>query len=93
MNHWCFRLRQATADDVLAMIGFMQIFGYKDPLSPVGWNISAEVQQLIGSLMTLGAMIASAFAGPFAAKFGRKSCIWVGCPCGQSLYQTLQKLT
>ncbi len=41
----------------LAMIGFMKVFGYAAPNTPVGWNISAEVQQLIGSLMTLGAMV------------------------------------
>jgi len=40
-----------------AMIGFMKVFGYAAPNTPVGWNISAEVQQLIGSLMTLGAMV------------------------------------
>jgi MFS transporter, SP family, sugar:H+ symporter len=62
-----------------AMIGFMQIFGYRDPATAVGWNISAERQQLISSLMTLGAVIASGLAGPLARKLGRKSCLWIAC--------------
>jgi MFS family permease len=64
---------------IQAMIGFMSVFGYKDPKSPVGYNISPEVQQLIGSLMTLGAVIASGLAGPLAWKLGRKSCLWAAC--------------
>lgn len=64
---------------IQAMIGFMEIFGYKDPETAIGWNISAEVQQLIGSLMTLGAVVASGLAGPLAWKLGRKSCLWIAC--------------
>jgi hypothetical protein len=30
-----------------------QVFGYVDPATPVGYNISLGVQQLITSLMTL----------------------------------------
>ena len=62
---------------IQAMIPFMAIFGYKDPKSPVGYNISPQFQQLIGSLMTLGAFIASGFSGPLAQILGRKSCLWV----------------
>jgi MFS family permease len=62
-----------------AMIGFMQIFGYREPDSPVGWNISPERQQLISSLMTLGAVVASGMAGPLSYKLGRKSCLWMAC--------------
>lgn len=35
------------------------------------------MQQLIGSLMTLGAVIASGLAGPLAWKLGRRHCIWL----------------
>lgn len=38
---------------------------------------TTEVQQLIGSLMTLGAVVASGLAGPLAAKLGRRHCIWL----------------
>lgn len=61
------------------MIPFMQIFGFREPASPVGWNISPEVQQLMGSLMTLGAVVASGLAGPLSAYLGRKSCLWIAC--------------
>ncbi|TKA45745.1 hypothetical protein B0A54_03430 [Friedmanniomyces endolithicus] len=64
---------------IQAMIGFMKVFGYAAPNTPVGWNISAEVQQLIGSLMTLGAMVGSGLAGPLAWKLGRKPCLWMAC--------------
>lgn len=61
------------------MVGFMKIFGYRAPETPVGWNISPEVQQLMGSLMTLGAVIASGLAGPLSWKLGRKMCLWLAC--------------
>lgn len=53
-----------------------QIFGYKDPETLLGWNISTERQQLISSLMTLGAFISSSFAGPIAKFMGRRGSIW-----------------
>jgi MFS transporter, SP family, sugar:H+ symporter len=57
----------------------MEVFGYKDPQSPIGWNISTQFQQLIGSLMTLGAFIASGLSGPLAQFLGRKACLWIAC--------------
>ncbi|KAF2092639.1 MFS transporter [Rhizodiscina lignyota] len=62
-----------------AMIGFLEVFGEKDPSSPIGWNISSGKQQLISSLMTLGAFIASGTAGFTAAYIGRKPSLWVAC--------------
>ena len=56
-----------------------QIFGYVDPETPIGYNITPGRQQLISSLMTLGAVIASGFAGPLAWKLGRKTCLWLAC--------------
>lgn len=53
-----------------------KIFGYKDPETLLGWNISTERQQLISSLMTLGAFISSSFAGPIAKFMGRRGSIW-----------------
>ncbi|KUI57776.1 putative glucose transporter rco-3 [Cytospora mali] len=58
-----------------AMIGFLQIFGYR-AATPLGWNISTERQQLISSLMTLGAFLSSSAAGPIASVMGRKTSIW-----------------
>jgi SP family sugar:H+ symporter-like MFS transporter len=40
-----------------------QVFGEVDPESPIGYNISPGRQQLISSLMILGAFISSTAAG------------------------------
>ena len=45
----------------------------------IGYNISSERQQLISSLMTLGAFITSATAGFGAAFYGRKVSLWLAC--------------
>ena len=50
-----------------------------DTASPVGYNIASEVQQLISSLMVLGAFVGSLGAGPTAVKMGRKQCLWIAC--------------
>lgn len=60
-----------------AMRGFLEVFGHPDPASPTGYNISPERQQLISSLMTLGAFLSSCSAGVFATKMGRRQCLWM----------------
>ncbi|KAK4235243.1 hypothetical protein C8A03DRAFT_46583 [Achaetomium macrosporum] len=60
-----------------AMIGFLRVFGYEDPSLPGGWNISTERQQLISSLMTLGAFLSSSLAGPIATVLSRKWSVWI----------------
>jgi len=62
-----------------AMPGFLKIYGYREPKSPSGWNISTERQQLISSLMTLGAIIGAGASGPLARLMGRKACLWSAC--------------
>ncbi|KAI0399726.1 MFS monosaccharide transporter-like protein [Xylaria palmicola] len=62
-----------------AMIGFLQVFGQEAPDTPLGWNINAERQQLISSLMILGAFISSSTAGFTAKYFGRKMSLWIAC--------------
>ncbi|KAH8805777.1 MFS transporter [Xylogone sp. PMI_703] len=62
-----------------AMVGFLKVFGYVDPSSPVGYNISTTAQQLISSLMTLGAFCGSLLAGPMAVGLGRKPSLWIAC--------------
>ena len=52
------------------------MFGYEDPNVPGGWNLSAERQQLISSLMTLGAFLSSSMAGPIAGVMSRRMTIW-----------------
>lgn len=58
------------------MVGFLQVFGYKDPKSKSGWNIATQPQQLISSFLTIGTIVGVLLAGPFAARFGRKPAIW-----------------
>ncbi|KAK3303816.1 general substrate transporter [Chaetomium strumarium] len=60
-----------------AMVGFLRVFGYEDPSLPGGWNISTERQQLISSLMTLGAFLSSSLAGPVATVLSRKWTVWI----------------
>lgn len=60
-----------------AMVGFLKVFGYKDPTRPLGWNIKTTPQQLISSLLNVGTIIGVLFTAPFAKYFGRKPGIWV----------------
>ncbi|KAI1187559.1 MFS monosaccharide transporter-like protein [Nemania serpens] len=62
-----------------AMVGFLQVFGSRAPDTRLGWNIDAERQQLISSLMILGAFISSSTAGFTARYFGRKLSLWIAC--------------
>jgi MFS transporter, SP family, sugar:H+ symporter len=60
-----------------AMVGFLQVFGYPDPASPNGYNISPTVQQLISSLMTLGAVVGSVLCGPIGMYLSRRQGLWL----------------
>lgn len=55
-----------------AMPGFLQVFGYKDPTAVFGYNIDSTVQQLISSLMSLGAFLTCALVGPVGKFLNRK---------------------
>jgi predicted MFS family arabinose efflux permease len=61
------------------MPGFLRIFGHEAPETPLGWNLSTERQQLISSLMTLGAFLSSGTAGVPSKKLGRRTCILIAC--------------
>ncbi|KAK3290268.1 general substrate transporter [Chaetomium fimeti] len=62
-----------------AMRGFLEIYGHKAPGTPLGWNLDTERQQLISSLMTLGAFISSGTAGIVATYISRRQCLWIAC--------------
>ncbi|KAI0832289.1 putative maltose permease [Hypoxylon sp. FL0890] len=62
-----------------AMVPFLQAFGQKDPSTPLGYNISSDRQQLIASLMVLGAFVSSSSAGFTAKWIGRKLSLWLAC--------------
>ncbi|KAJ5386999.1 Maltose permease [Penicillium cosmopolitanum] len=51
-----------------AMVGFLKVFGEPAPNTSLGWNIPHERQQLISSLMTLGAFVGSCSAGLYAGR-------------------------
>jgi MFS transporter, SP family, sugar:H+ symporter len=55
-----------------AMVGFLKVFGYAAPSSPIGWNISTVVQQLITSLMVIGGIVGSLIQGPLSTYIGRR---------------------
>lgn len=58
----------------------MQVFGYEipnaNPALPPTYGLQTERQQLISSLMILGAFVSSGLAGPTAAYLSRRMCIW-----------------
>lgn len=62
-----------------AMKGFLQVFGYQTTKTVTGWNITTERQQLISSLMTLGAFVSSATAGVPSTRLGRRMCLVMAC--------------
>ncbi|KAI1440377.1 putative maltose permease [Annulohypoxylon stygium] len=62
-----------------AMVPFLQVFGKKDPSIPLGYNIQADRQQLIASLMVLGAFVSSSSTGFTAKYIGRKMSLWIAC--------------
>jgi MFS family permease len=60
-----------------AMVGFLEVYGYKDAKVKSGWNIHTKPQQLISSFLNVGTIVGVLLAGPFAHRFGRKPAIWV----------------
>jgi MFS family permease len=61
------------------MPGFLRVFGYENPKSPIGYSIDPTFQQLISSLLTLGSFLSCLLAGFFGTYFGRKQAIWLAC--------------
>jgi len=61
-----------------AMPGFLQVFGVADPEAAGGYNLTVLVQQLISSLMTLGAFVGSCLAGPLSHYLNRRWSIFCG---------------
>ncbi|KIW87473.1 uncharacterized protein Z519_11796 [Cladophialophora bantiana CBS 173.52] len=67
----------ATVGGFQAMIGFLEIFGYRDPKSKTGWGIETQTQQLMTSLINVGTIAGVFVTAPFARYFGRRPGIWV----------------
>ncbi|KAI1370121.1 putative maltose permease [Hypoxylon crocopeplum] len=62
-----------------AMVPFLKVFGVEDPSTPLGYNLPSDRQQLIASLMVLGAFVSSSSAGFTAKYIGRKLSLWIAC--------------
>ncbi|PGH01220.1 hypothetical protein AJ79_07991 [Helicocarpus griseus UAMH5409] len=67
----------STIGGFQAMVGFLQVFGYKDSSRDIGWNIGTKPQQLISSFLNVGTIIGVLLTGPFARFFGRRPAIWL----------------
>lgn len=73
-----YGLDQGMVNGFQAMIGFLLDFGYKDPTLPGGMGISTVVQQLMGSLVSLGMFFSTLISGWVCDKIGRKGGLLVG---------------
>ncbi|KAI1775812.1 putative maltose permease [Hypoxylon cercidicola] len=62
-----------------SLIRWHKVFGVEDPSTALGYNIPSDRQQLIASLMVLGAFVSSASAGFTAKWVGRKLSLWIAC--------------
>ena len=61
-----------------AMKGFLEVFGERNPKSPIGWNLATVPQQLIASFMVMGAFLSS-FTTGFLGRFPRRANLVLGC--------------
>ena len=76
---WCgfqYGIDNSTISGMQAMKGFCDVFGYPDAAVALGCNLTPLTQQLISSLMLLGAMLGSLGANLLTQPFGRKAGIW-----------------
>lgn len=73
-----YGLDQGMINGFQAMPGFLLDFGYKDPALPGGLGISTTVQQLMGSLVSLGMFFSTLVSGWVCDKIGRKGGLLVG---------------
>jgi MFS transporter, SP family, sugar:H+ symporter len=55
-----------------AMPGFLKVYGYKDPSSPIGYSINPTVQSIIGSFMLMGGFLGGWMCGPLGSIFSRR---------------------
>ncbi|KAJ9606188.1 hypothetical protein H2200_009149 [Cladophialophora chaetospira] len=73
-----YGLDQGMVVGFQAMSGFLKDFGYVDPKLPGGMGISTTVQQLMGSLVSLGMFFSTLVSGWIVDKIGRRGGLWVG---------------
>jgi sugar porter (SP) family MFS transporter len=61
------------------MPGFLMKFGFPSDKATFGWGIDPTVQQLISSLMLVGAFVARLAIGPSGKVLSRKWMLFIGC--------------
>jgi SP family sugar:H+ symporter-like MFS transporter len=59
------------------MVGFLKVYGYEDPSSPIGWSISPSVQSILGSFPLLGGFIGAWLCGPMGTIFNRRHALMI----------------
>jgi MFS transporter, SP family, sugar:H+ symporter len=60
-----------------AMVGFLKVYGYEDPSSPIGWSISPSVQSILGSFPLLSGFIGARLCGPMGTIFNRRHALMI----------------
>ncbi|KAF2639753.1 MFS transporter [Massarina eburnea CBS 473.64] len=69
----------ATIGGFQAMPGFLKVYGYRDKIAKIGWNISTGPQQLMTSFLNVGTIIGVLLTHLWAKRFGRRQGVWVAC--------------
>jgi MFS transporter, SP family, sugar:H+ symporter len=65
-----------------AMKGFLEVYGYSDPSSPIGYSIDPNVQAILGSFPLMGGFFGAIACGPMGTIFSRRYALVasaVGC--------------
>ncbi|KAJ5885059.1 hypothetical protein N7495_009569 [Penicillium taxi] len=68
----------AAVSGFQSMPGFLTIFGYVDPDTALGYNLSTSVQTLIQSLMQLGGLVACLFIFKYGGLISNRLGLWIG---------------
>ncbi|KAI1626148.1 general substrate transporter [Exophiala viscosa] len=72
----------AAVSGFQSMPGFLRVYGYPDPATTIGYNISTSVQRLIQSLMNVGGLAASIFVYSIGDRISRRTGLWIACLIG-----------
>lgn len=62
-----------------SMRGFLEIYGHVDSHSPIGYNVSTEVQRLIQSLLNIGSFVSAVAIYFLGSMISRRLGLWIGC--------------
>ncbi|CAG8977519.1 hypothetical protein HYALB_00008698 [Hymenoscyphus albidus] len=62
-----------------AMVGFLKVYGFRDPKTRNGWNIATSTQQLMTSFLSVGSVMGVLLTPAFGRRFGRRPAVWIAC--------------